>query len=158
MNIQELHEVLEKTENGNWNVKKDEMGFHVNNIDPIKEYIYALNQRLTALTIYVFWLFLALFIIVIFLANVNVNINVPYIDIFSGWIAGGLLFLFLFVVYSLVNKYHIHNILPKFKNEFLAKSKDLNFTRDMLLTEKWVDVKGGIVKSEILAGILQTEN
>ena len=86
-----------------------------------------------------------------------VNINVSYIDIFSGWIAGGLLLLFLFVVYSLVNKYPVHSISPKFKNEFIERSKEVKFTRDMLLTEKWFDIKGGIVKSELLAGILQTK-
>ena len=156
MQIEELNKVLESSEDGEWIISKTYSEFNIKDIDEIKTYIFALNQRLVRVADVVLWPILLLWAVILIIANTELLAGVPYIHELSGWLAGSLLFIVAFSIYTIISRSIINKHALSFKIEFTEKSRKFNFTRDEIITADWVDSKGSDVKVQLINGTFET--
>lgn len=157
MNIQELTEDLEANAEGKWRITKKDGVYRVEPVDQTKEYIIALNERISQLNAFVIWPTLLLYIAIIIFVNTSVSESFPAVQFLAGWLPGILLFIALFILNLIVGNRLMQCLAPKYLKEFQAKARELNFTRDEIITASWAESKAPVVRNLICNDKLRIE-
>lgn len=124
--------------------------------DSSKQYLLALEQKITHSSGWMFWLFLFLFAGTVGFANSQAGKGLPFVEYFQGWGPG-----LAIAVACSMGMVFISNQMNKtraksFAEEFAEESSKLNLDINRLLSEDWFDKQAFTVKSSILNGTFKT--
>ena len=125
----------------------------ISDVDHIKQYIMALNERLSNAGNGILWFSLFVYFCLIVFTNSPLSNNYEQLHFLRGWFFGVTAFIVIFVMQMSIANILIKRKAKKLALEFGSKANDLGFTTEQLLNTDWLESKATMVKSMISCDI-----
>jgi hypothetical protein len=155
-----LYEALKKTLEdddieGSYRIDVSAGDVEIQEIDKVREYIEALNERLCHSGNWIVWLGMLAYPLAILFLNTNLSDSMIPIHFLRGWLPGIILFVLGFTAMMIYSNVKVKSKAVQLAEEYKQKAAQLNFRNDELLSQEWVDKKAASVKNMILAEVLR---